>query len=201
LRLGILGGTFDPIHLGHLAAAHAAVECAALDTVLFVPSARPPHRSEARASAQMRFEMCRLAVTEDAKFEASDLELLRGGVSYTVDSLQELSGARAQDQLHLILGWDAAKLFATWHEPARVQQLARIVVVSRPGAMEPGTELLRSAGLEPSRVVLCARPTPDISASSIRDRIAAGQSIAGLVTDGVARYIAAHNLYRDNRQG
>jgi nicotinate-nucleotide adenylyltransferase len=199
LKLGILGGTFDPIHNGHLAAARAALDCAGLDRVLFMPSAEPPHRGPARASAEQRLAMCRLAVEGEPRFETSDIEIRRGGVSYTLDSLRELSRTRPEDRLHLILGWDAARLFATWHEPAQVQEQALMVVVSRPGAAEPEEALLRSAGLDPARVIMCLRSTPDISSSELRAALAADQSIAGQAPDAVARYIAAHDLYRDNR--
>jgi nicotinate-nucleotide adenylyltransferase len=143
--------------------------------------------------------MCRLAVEGEPRFETSDLETRRGGVSYTLDTLSELNRVRPEDELFLILGWDAARLFATWHEPAQVQERALVVVVDRPGAAHPDGALLRSAGLDPARVVLCLRSTPDISASSLRVALAAGESIAGRVPDAVAEYISGHDLYRDNR--
>lgn len=199
MRLGILGGTFDPIHAGHLAAALAALDCAALDRVLFMPSARPPHRPGALADAGDRLAMCRLAVEGEPRFEVSDLEIQRGGASYTADTLDELHRSRPESDLILILGWDAARLFHTWHEPDRVSGLASIVVVTRPGTAEPSVADLRVAGLDETHTVLCAKPTPDISASRLRKAIAEGQSIAGQVPDGVARYIAERGLYRHNR--
>jgi nicotinate-nucleotide adenylyltransferase len=99
----------------------------------------------------------------------------------------------------LILGWDAAKLFATWHEPEKVKELASFVVVSRPGMPAPGADELTGAGLDPARVMLCLRPTPDISGSALRRAIARGESIAEKVPEPVARYIAEHHLYMDNR--
>jgi nicotinate-nucleotide adenylyltransferase len=199
LRLGILGGTFDPIHVGHLEAARAAIDCARLDRVLFIPSARPPHRPDAHAPAGARLEMCRLAVEGEPRFEVSDIEVRRGGPSYTVDTLMGLRKARPADDLHLILGWDAAKLFRTWHKPASVMQLALIVVVSRPGITAPHPDELRAAGLDPQRVISCLGITPDVSSSALRREIASGASIAGQVPDAVQRYIAAHDLYGDNR--
>jgi nicotinate-nucleotide adenylyltransferase len=199
VKLGVLGGTFDPVHLGHLSAAAAAMDCAQLDHILFIPSFQPPHRPPAHASAGQRLEMCRLAVEGEPRFEASDLEVRRGGPSYTVDTLQELTRNRPTDQLHLILGWDAAKLFRTWHEPDKVMELAWIVVVSRPGTSAPDSLELKSAGLDPSRVIPCLRSTPDISGSELRRTIAAGAPITGEVPGPVERYIAAHDLYRDNR--
>lgn len=199
MRIGILGGTFDPIHLGHLAAASAAMECGQLERVLFIPSAQPPHRANASAPAAERLEMCKLAVKGHKSFEASDLEVNRGGRSYTSETLAELKRTHPHDELWLILGWDAAKLFATWHEPAKVKQLAAFVVVSRPGTPAPDADELTAAGLDPDHVTLCLRHTPDVSASQVRKAIASGESISESVPGEVARYIAKHRLYMDNR--
>ena len=199
MRIGILGGTFDPIHFGHIATARAALECAELHRVLFIPSAQPPHRAAAVAPAAERLEMCRLAVKQHEVFEVSDVEMRRGGASYTSDTLAELKRTHPQDELSLILGWDAAKLFATWHEPEKVKELASFVVVSRPGMPAPGADELTAAGLDPAQVVLCLQPTPDISGSALRRAIARGESIAEKVPEPVARYIAEHHLYMDNR--
>jgi nicotinate-nucleotide adenylyltransferase len=195
LKIGVLGGTFDPIHLGHLAAARAAVECARLDRVLFIPSSQPPHRPAAVAPADQRLEMVRLAIEGEKSFEVSDIEVRRGGKSYTSDTLAELKRTHPHDELFLILGWDAARLLSTWHEPELVQQLAWLVVVSRPETPTPDAERLSSAGLDPARVVLCLRPTPDISASELRQEIANTESVADKVPDAVARYISSHHLY------
>ena len=116
MRTGILGGTFDPIHLGHLAAAHAAMDCADLDRVIFIPAAVPPHRPATAADASDRLEMTRLAIGGEKRFDVSDVEIRRAGVSYTVDTLRELHRLYPKDELFLILGWDAAKLFSTWRE-------------------------------------------------------------------------------------
>jgi nicotinate-nucleotide adenylyltransferase len=199
VRIGVLGGTFDPIHVGHLAAASAAVECAYLDRVLFIPSAQPPHRGAAVAAASQRLEMCRLAVEGHEGFEASDIEVRRGGRSYTSETLAELKRVHPEDELWLILGWDAAKLFATWHEPAKVKQLASFVVVSRPGTPTPYADELTATGLDPAHVVLCLRHTPDVSGSALRQAIANGESISQSVPEAVAGYIAEHHLYMDNR--
>lgn len=201
MRVGVLGGTFDPIHLGHLAAAEAALACAELAKVIIMPSAQPPHRSGAIASAEQRLAMCRLAVEGRPRLEVSDVEVRHGGRSYTVDTLVELNRLAPQDELFLILGWDAAALFATWHEPARVRSLASVVVIGRPGTAAPGADQLSAAGLDPARTVLCLRPTPDISGSALRRAIAAGEPVAGRVPLAVERYIASHALYRDNPEG
>jgi nicotinate-nucleotide adenylyltransferase len=189
MRLGILGGTFDPIHLGHLAAARAAMDCANLDRVLFIPAAVPPHRSATVAGAKERLEMTRLAIDDEEGFEVSDVEVRRRGVSYTVDTLRELRRLHPNDELYLILGWDAAKLFPTWRDPEEVRRLASLVIVTRPGSGAPtGT-----------RDIVCERPTPDISASELREALAAGKPVRHWLPAAVERYIAEHRLYGDNQ--
>lgn len=195
MRIGLLGGTFDPVHAGHLAAAKAALDCAELDRVMFIPAAQPPHRPRAIATADDRLEMCRLAIEGDTRFVVSDVELERGGPSYTVDTLAELRRSHPGDQLLLILGWDAARLFSTWRRPDEVRALATIVVVARPGSAAPRKADLEPAGLGGQGVILCLEPTPDVSASEIRRALASGESIAGKVPAAVERYIAAHHLY------
>ena len=194
-RTGVLGGTFDPIHFGHLAAAEAAIGCARLEQVIFIPSAQPPHRPQAVAPAPQRLEMCRLATEGNKRFAVSDVELKREGPSYTADTLAELRGLYPGDELFLILGWDAARLFPTWRRPDEVRELASIVVVGRPGSDAPRETDLKSVGLGGEGVVLCLEPTPDLSASEIRRAVAAGESIAGKVPEPVERYIVAHRLY------
>ena len=196
MRLGVLGGTFDPMHNGHVAAAEAALECANLDQVVFVPTGNPPHRPPAEASPVERLEMCRLATADDSRFAVSDIEVTREGPSYTLDTLWALRGANPHAELFLVLGWDAASQLRSWHRPDEVIAIAPIVVVSRPGRNAPGEADLKSAGLDPARIVLCPRPTPSVSGSEIRRAIAAGKSVAGLVPPSVERYIAAHHLYR-----
>jgi nicotinate-nucleotide adenylyltransferase len=198
-RIGILGGTFDPIHFGHLGAAKAATECADLDRVILIPAGLPPHRSAVIAPAADRLEMTRLATEGDPHFEVSDLELRRDGPSYTADTLTELRRLHPNAELYLILGWDAAGQFNTWHQPARVRELATIVVVGRPGSKGPHAADLEAAGLGGSRVVLCLRTTPAISASEIRHAVASGKPIAGKLPPAVEGYIAAHHLYGGKR--
>lgn len=197
MRIGILGGTFDPIHVGHLAAAHAALECERLDRVMFMPSGVPPHRGRAVAGASDRLEMCRRAIAGEPRFEVSDLEVRRGGASYTVDTLRELAPQHRGDELYLILGWDAAKLFATWHEPAEVRSLASVIVVTRPGSGPPTEAELEEAGLGRS-ASLCEHETPDISASELREQIARGEDVGDCLPPAVERYIAERGLYGDN---
>ena len=200
MRLGILGGTFDPIHVGHLAAARAAMECAHLDRVVFIPSAQPPHRAMATAPAEDRSAMTTLAIQGEPDFEVSDAEVARGGTSYTADTLGELHREHPADEMFLILGWDAARLFRTWHEPDRVSKLASVVIVDRPGLGQVKVSELAGLGLDPARVVKCHVATPDVSASSLRRAIAAGRPVSGQLPPAVERYIAEHRLYGDNRQ-
>jgi nicotinate-nucleotide adenylyltransferase len=194
-KIGLLGGTFDPFHFGHLAAADAAIDCADLDRVLFMPAAQPPHRPPAIASPHQRLEMCRLGIEGEPRFEVSDIELKREGPSYTVETLEEMRREQPEDELLLILGWDAAKLFSTWHEPEKVRELATIVVVARPGSGAPRVEDLKGVGLDKAKVVLCLTTTPDVSASEIRKAVGAGEPIRGKVPKAVERFIAEHRLY------
>ncbi len=195
MRVGILGGTFDPIHLGHVAAALAAVKCARLDQVLLVPTNQPPHRTAAKAPAEYRLDMCRLAAAGDPRLDCSDVELTRPGPSFTLDTLKELRERRPEDELFLILGWDAARLFRTWREPKQVRELASVVVVGRPGTGSPKDVDLQAAALGGPGVTLCLEHTPAISASEIRRDVAADRPIAGKVSPEVERYIRAHHLY------
>jgi nicotinate-nucleotide adenylyltransferase len=196
-----LGGTFDPIHIGHVAAASAALECANLDRVLFVPSAQPPHRAAALAPAEDRLEMCRLAVKGEPRFEVSDVEIKRGGRSYTVDTLRELKRLQPADELFLILGWDAARLLRTWRDPEMVMQLASVVIISRPGTQLPEQHDFVEAGLDAPGCIYCAaQSTPDVSGSAVRRAIGRGESVAGKVPAPVERYIAAHHLYASGQQ-
>jgi nicotinate-nucleotide adenylyltransferase len=199
VRIGILGGTFDPIHVGHIAAARVAMDCARLDRVLFIPSATPPHRGPAEAGAAERLEMSRLAVGDEKRFEVSDVEVRRGGRSFTSDTVRELKSSHPHDELFLILGWDAARLFSTWHEPDRIRADASVIVVGRPGTQAPTAADLRAAGLDPERTVLCLGGTPDISGSELRESLARGEPVGDCLPPAVERYIAEHGLYGDNR--
>jgi nicotinate-nucleotide adenylyltransferase len=173
--------------------------CAHLDQVLFIPSSQPPHRGAATATAEDRLAMTRLAVEGEPGFQVSDIEDARGGVSYTADTLSELHRNTPADELFLILGWDAARLFKTWHEPERVRALASIVIVGRPGTQTPQPPEIAAAGLDPARVINCFVETPDVSASELRALLAVGESVGDKLPPTVERYIAQHHLYRDNQ--
>ena len=212
-RTGVLGGTFDPVHEGHIAAAEAARRALALDQVLFVPSHRPPHRAvQPRASAFHRFAMISLAVGAHPGFLASDLELHRPGPSYTADTLRRLHEAGFDaSQLFFILGTDAFAEIATWRDYPAVLDLAHFVVVARPGQAlglmkEQVSDLVARMRLvadgahdvaegSPCAVFLVNAGTPDVSSTEVRERAAKGASLAGLVAPDVERHIARHRLY------
>jgi len=201
-RLGILGGTFDPVHHGHLDAADAARHACSLDRVLFVPAHDPPHKPvDPRASGYHRFAMLALALDGRAGERVSDMELRRTGPSYTVTTLRELHGQGwAPAQLYFVIGTDAFAEIATWYEYPAVLTCANFVVISRPGAQTSG--LLRSPGTSPGIYHVEAR-TRDVSSTTIRTRLAERDPIDDLVPAAVARYITAHHLYgaTDHRHG
>lgn len=201
MKLGIVGGTFDPIHVGHVAMAEAAADCAGLDRVLIVPVNLPPHRAAAIAPAPDRLEMCRLAAAGHPRLEVSDLELGRPGPSYTVDTLRSLAAERPGVELHLVLGWDAAREIRSWHEPDEVMRLAQLVVVSRPGYPTPAPGDLAAAGIDPSRAVRCDAPTPDVESTDIRRLVEQGGSMAGLLEPAVEAYVRRHGLYAGVKSG
>src|SRR5262245_21982741 len=167
------------------------MECAGLERVLVIPTGVPPHRPPTTASAEDRLQMSRLAVAGDERLEVSDIELRRKGPSYTVDTLRELHQLYPNDELFLILGWDAAKLMDSWREPDEVRRLAVPIVVTRRGSGAPAAISLG---------ILCERPMPDISASRLRRALKRGERVARYVPEPVAEYIAKHGLYRDNPQ-
>lgn len=204
MKLGVLGGTFDPIHCGHVAAADAAHQALHLDEVLLIPSRIPPHRADpTRASAEDRYAMAALAARERAGWSASRLEIDRTGPSYSYDTLLQLRkdrGDAAQCQFFFIIGADAFREIATWSRFPAVLDLANFVVVSRPGiTLDSLRDRVPAAfGRESSgttRVILLEAHTPDVSSTDIRRRIGAGESLAGLVPDSVAAYISSHRLY------
>jgi nicotinate-nucleotide adenylyltransferase len=209
-RLGLLGGTFDPIHLGHLDVADTAARTVGLDSVLFVPAHDPPHRATVpRASVFHRFAMVALAIDTRPHYRVSDLELMRPGPSYSSDTLRYLHGQGwDRSQLFFILGSDAFAEISTWHEFPTVLDFAHFVVVSRPGAAVnaaidgiPGLEgRLRPEG-QPGRsdgkteILLVDAETHPASSTAVRLRLSKQQPIDDLVPPAVARHIYSHQLY------
>jgi len=192
VRIGLFGGTFDPVHLGHLRAAESAREALGLERVAFVPSAQPPHRPRPLSPAEDRLAMCRLATAAHPGFETWDLELRRPGPSYTVDTVTALVAGRPGDEFVLIVGADTWPEMSSWRDPRRLFSLVEVAVTARPGteAQELAAPFPGSRGV--SRVV---GPVLGISATAIRERVRAGHSIRFLVPDAVADYIARRRLY------
>lgn len=212
-RVGVLGGTLDPIHVGHLAAGDAAMAALALDRILVVPSHDPPHRPDSpSASGYHRLQMARLAVADRVGWVASDIELARGGHSYTFDTLTALRGIEPGSQFFFITGADAFAEVASWHRYPEVLELSHFVVIARPGTSlasirtrlpELGPRLVDCDGVDadtcqqagfPS-IFLVHAATPAVSSTDVRRRTAAGAPIAGLVPVAVERYIQQHHLY------
>jgi nicotinate-nucleotide adenylyltransferase len=197
VRIGIVGGTFDPIHVAHIAIAEAARGCVGLDRVLIIPAGVPPHRPQPEASDEDRLAMCRLAVRDHPELEVSDVELRRSGPSYTVLTLRESHSGHTKAEIFLVLGWDAARELRSWHQPDQVLELATLVVIPRPGLPDPTPADLAAAGIPETRIRLCGVRTPDIGATELRHQLQAGTVPSGALDPAVAEYIAAHHLYRD----
>lgn len=200
-RLGVYGGTFDPIHNGHLHVAGEALRELALDRLLLVPNGRPAHRSGARLAApEHRLAMARLAAEPFEAMEVSDTEIRRRGISYTADTLQGLAEERPGCLLFLITGVDAVAELPTWHDPERVLALSSVVAAARPGfTREWLAQRLPDGWLE--RILLLETTHSDLSATEVRGRIAAGESADGLAPAAVLRYIRTHGLYRGEEAG
>jgi nicotinate-nucleotide adenylyltransferase len=213
-RIGLLGGTFDPIHVGHMAAAAAARTILQLDEVLLLTSHVPPHRLQPAASVHHRFAMVALAAQDDEALRASDIELLAPGPSYTAATLQRLHAqGYSPSQLFFITGADAFAEIATWRHYPAFLSAAHFVVVDRPGRSSgsirdllpalaprmrdasPAEVLSVGVGI-PTAVFLVNQATPDVSSTGVRHRCADGQPITGLVPPAVERHIHRHALYR-----
>jgi len=195
-RLGVFGGTFDPIHLGHLEVAEDCARKLDLDPVLMVPSNLPPHRAQPRASAQDRMAMVQLAVIGYQRLRASDLEVRRGGVSYTVDTIRALRQEYPAAEITLLLGWDAVEEFAGWRDTAEVTRLARIAVFNRAGSPAPDRTILDELGLPPDTAVLEVA-SPAVSATSVRRLLAEARPGAAVLPPAVEEYIRENGLYRE----
>lgn len=196
LRLGILGGTFDPIHQGHLVVARQARQVYDLDRIVFIPSGRPPHKSASSVSSgQDRYLMSLLATADEPHFHVSQVELMRTDTSYTIDTLRLLqSWAGPECRLHFIAGADMALDLPNWRQPDAILDQCRFVAVTRPGydlnAIQNVLGKQRAAKVE-----ILALDTPDISSTEMRRRVADGEAISGMVAEPVEQYIRAAGLY------
>ncbi len=198
-RLGIMGGTFDPIHIGHLACAEQAREAYGLSAVVFVPAGNPVFKRDRDVTpASDRLEMCRLAVASNPAFDVSALEIERGGDTYTVDTLRELRSFYPDNvELFFITGADAVAKISRWHESVEVARLARFIAVTRPGY--DLTQVRRELDEGPFSVEFLETTALSVSSSDLRERVRAGKSIRYLTMGGVLDYIGAHGLYRKEK--
>lgn len=187
MRIGLFGGTFDPPHVGHLVVAQDALTRLPLDRVVFVPAATPPHkRDRVVTPAELRLAMVRAATASDDRFAVDDLEIRRGGASYTVDTLRAYRADRPEAELFLIMGADQYAEFDTWRESAEIRRLARLVVLARDGETH-GAAAGAAAAVGVTRI--------DVSATEIRRRVARGEPIRYLVAPAVEAMIRRNRLY------
>jgi nicotinate-nucleotide adenylyltransferase len=194
VRIGLLGGTFDPIHLGHLRAGELAREALGLDSVLYIPAHVPPHRRGPRSSARDRYAMVCLATAGHACFVPSDLELEREGPSFTIDTLSTLAGEHPGDELVLIVGSDTYPEMAGWRDPKGIFARCQVAVVDRPAGREASPEA--GATALPEGVHRVSGATLAISSTVVRSLAAQGRSLRYLVPDAVADYVEKRRLYR-----
>ena len=198
MNIGVLGGTFDPIHNGHLIVAEEVKTRLNLAEIIFVPAGQPWLKAERPISpAEHRLQMLRLAIADKSYFKLSTIEIERTGPSYTVDTITELrEQLGSEDELFFILGWDSLAELPQWREPSRLIKMCYLVAVPRPGYPRPKLKTLEVIirGLS-QRVMLMKKPEIDISASAIRERVAKGLSVRHLVPEPVNRYIKENKLY------
>lgn len=198
MRVGILGGTFNPPHLGHLVCAQEAYLQLRLARVMLIPAGIPPHKPvDDEPGAPHRLEMCRIAVEgEEERFEVSDIEVLRAGPSYTVDTLQELHSRIPDSELFLILGADIAVGLPGWHEPERVLSLATVAVAERAGTAHEAVERAIDDVQGGDRAQFFDMPEIGISSTMLRERVRRGEPTRYLLPDAVREYIDRNQLYR-----
>jgi len=200
MRLGLFGGSFDPVHYGHLLLAEICREECHLDQVWFMPAATAPHkRNQGHASDSQRLEMLRLAIAGQETFQVSDVEIERGGISYTVDTLKVIRAQRPTDELFFLIGADSLDDFHNWREPKTICQLATIIVVDRHGSQRVDLERF-AVFADPQRLEEIRKhrvefPLIEISSTDIRHRAAAGKSIRFRLPRAVEKYIETNKLY------
>lgn len=204
--IGVMGGAFDPIHVGHLAIAEEAREVLGIERVLFIPTGAPPHRPTAIASAEHRLAMTAAAIAGNPGFELSRREVDRPGPSFTLDTLRDLAeldvAAGRAPNLVLILSAETFHDLPGWHQPRRILELARVAVAPRVGHATPDRDWLAAQfpGLE-DRVTFLEGPRLGVSSTAIRERLAAGRSIRYVVPAPVLAYISEHVLYTETTAG
>ena len=199
MRLGLFGGTFDPIHLGHLVLAESCREAIGLDEVWFVVAGQPPHKTRERTEVADRLEMVRIALAGNPRFVASEIEAHSPGPHYTHRTLEAVGRERPGDDLCFLIGLDSLADLPSWREPGAVLSMATVVAVGRPGVAEPADSSLRAiiAATPTARpIVRVDAPLVEVASRDLRRRVAEGRSIRYLVPRGVEAYIEAHGLYR-----
>jgi nicotinate-nucleotide adenylyltransferase len=190
-KIGILGGTFDPIHVGHLILAEQVREQFQLERVIFIPSAVPPHKTERKLSlANHRFEMTKLALEGNPYFSVSDIELKREGLSYTVETLRKLKELYTDSEIYFLTGSDVLDEITTWKNPEEIYRLAKIVIAVRPGfdKFDPKDHFAKKS-------IIATITGVDVSSTQIREKVRKGESIKYLVPSKVEEYIKKKNLY------
>lgn len=202
MRRGILGGTFDPVHTGHLILAQEMTWRLGLDEMLFMPAGLPwMKREEELTTQEHRRAMVQLAIAGDRRFRLTTIELDRPGETYTVDTLEELRGGEmAQDELLLVMGVDTLNTMHRWKSPGRILELARLAVAIRPG--HQGMDLRELEAIDPTageRIMSVRMPLIEISGTELRRRVKVGEPVRYLVPEPVAEYIEEYGLYRGNR--
>lgn len=206
MRVGLLGGTFDPPHIGHLLAASDAVDLLGLDRLVFIPAAEQPlKRGTTAAAASHRLRMVELMVRGDRRFSVDEIEIRRSGLSFSVDTLEEYARRLPEAERFFLLGADAFAALDQWRDPDRVVALARLVVLTRsedgtppewPGADEVARKVRAVGGAGAAPPVALASRRVDVSSTEVRERVRAGKPIRGFVTDPVLEYIETNGLYR-----
>ncbi|MDR0267941.1 nicotinate-nucleotide adenylyltransferase [Paenibacillus sp.] len=192
MKVGIMGGTFDPIHIGHLLAAEAARDSFGLDEVWFMPSHIPPHKEQAGASGEDRLGMVAEAISDHPCFRTLDIEIRRGGISYTIDTVKDIRSSFEGIEFHFIIGADMVNYLPKWEGIEELVNHMSFIGVGRPGTT------LNLEALPPylqGKVLLADMPQVDISSTEIRERLATGHSIRYMVTDSVYDYIRRRGLY------
>jgi len=190
MKIGLLGGTFDPIHVGHLIIAEWIRESWGLKKIIFVPAALPPHKKNVKMTDKKdRLEMVKLSIRDNPKFEISDIEINEENVSFTVDTLKEFS--KGDDEIYFIIGGDSLKEFPTWKDPDEIIRLSNIVVARRPNHEDNGKKIIYS-----DKVIFSDSPEISISSTQIRERVKEGKSIKYLVHPAVEEYILKKGFYK-----
>jgi nicotinate-nucleotide adenylyltransferase len=196
VRIGILGGTFNPPHLGHLVCAQEAYVQLDLDRVMLIPARIPPHKPvEEEPGPEHRLELCQLAVQDDDRFTVSDIEMVRDGPSYTVDTLEELTSHDPDNELFLIVGGDVAAGLPQWHQPQRVLALARLAIAQRRGTTRASIQAALDQLHGQHRARFFRMPRIGVSSTLVRQRVGARQPIRYFVPDPLIDYIDQHRLY------